>query len=252
MQTSWLITNFIAAFLLPPLSLLLPGALGVWLLGRRRRQWQGKALIIFSLAAVYLLSTQYVSGWLLDLLKPPFQAPQGNAAQAIVILGGGRHADSLEYGGDSLGRHSLERVRYGAWLARQVGKPVLVTGGAPGGGQPEAELMRAALETEFGIPVRWTESRALTTLENARHSAALLKQDGIRDIYLVTHAWHLARAIPEFERQGLRVIPSGTGYGPPQDATVLDFLPNGKGMHDSYLAIHEAIGLVWYRIRNLF
>jgi hypothetical protein len=36
----------------------------------------------------------------------------------------------LEYGGDTLGRLTLERVRYGARVAKKTGLPVLVAGGS--------------------------------------------------------------------------------------------------------------------------
>ncbi|OYY94525.1 MAG: hypothetical protein B7Y41_06745 [Hydrogenophilales bacterium 28-61-23] len=249
MSTTWLITNFIAAFLLPPLSLIILGLLGLGLLKRRRNL--GQTLIASSLISIVLLSTPIVAGFLLDSLKPAPVAFTGKEADAIVILGGGRISDSVEFGGDTLGRFTLERVRYGAWLARKLHKPLLVTGGAPDGGIPEGEMMRASLDREFGIKdVRWVEAASNNTRENARYSARLLKDSGIDRIYLVTHAWHLARAIPEFEALGLRVIPAGTGYSLSVPAIPLDFLPNAKALQDSTLATHEWIGLLWYRIRT--
>ena len=249
MSSSWLATNFLAAFLLPPLNLLLLGGLGLLLLKRRRAL--GKALIGVSLGGLWLLSTPIVANALLDSLKPAPVALSGGQADAIVILGGGRYKDSLEFGGDTLNRFSLERARYGARLARQLGKPVLVTGGAPdGGSRSEGEILAAALQDEFGIQAKWVETRSETTRDNARFSAALLRQDGIRRIYLVTHAWHLKRALPEFRATGLTVVPAGTGYSLDDTRTALDYLPNGKSLERSYFALHEWIGLFWYRIRS--
>ena len=53
---------------------------------------------------------------------------------AIVILGGGVRRHAAEYGGDTLGQLTLERVRYGARVARLTGLPVLVSGGSVFGG----------------------------------------------------------------------------------------------------------------------
>lgn len=248
MSLTWLLTNFIAAFLLPPLNLLLVGGFGLLLLKRRRRL--GKALIGFSLAALCVLATPFVAGKMLDALKPPPRTLDGAEADAIVILGGGTYSDTVEYGGDTVGRFTLERVRYGAWLARKLEKPLLVTGGSPGGGRPEGELMRETLEREFGMKVRWVEARSNNTRENAMFSAKLLKMSGIRRIYLVSHAWHLPRALPEFEREGLQVIAAGTGHSLSSGPRLMDFVPSAKGLYDSYLAMHEGIGLVWYRIRS--
>lgn len=249
MSITWLLTNLIAAFLLPPLSPLIVGLAGLVLLKRRRGL--GRALIATSLVSIWLLSTPIVAALLLDALKPPPLTFTGKEADVIVILGGGRIPGSVEFGGDTPGRFTLERVRYGAWLAKKLRKPILVTGGSPDGGIPEGEMMRASLEQEFAVKdVRWVEAASNNTRENARLSARLLKTAGIDRVYLVTHAWHLARATPEFEATGLRVIPAGTGYSLPERANPLDYVPNAKALHDSGLAVHEWIGLLWYRIRN--
>ncbi len=249
MSNSWLFINFLAAFLLPPLNLLLVGLAGFWLLGRGRKL--GRTLIGISLAGIWFLSTPLISHVLLDSLKPDPVAPTGREADAIVIVGGGRNRDSVEFGGDTLNRFSIERVRYGAWLAKRLHKPVLVTGGAPDGGAlSEGEILRATLRDEYGVETKWVEPYARNTRENARNSAEMLRKAGIRRIYLVTHSWHLRRAIPEFEAAGLKVVPAGTGYFLKADFSPLDFLPDGKALDKSYLAMHEWIGLLWYHIRD--
>jgi uncharacterized SAM-binding protein YcdF (DUF218 family) len=249
MSLSWLATNFIAAFLLPPLNLLLLGVLGVFLIKRKQRL--GRALIMASLAGLWLLSTPMVAGKLLGSLAPAPASLRGNEADAIVILGGGSIKDSVEYGGDTVKYFTLERLRYGAALARKLRKPILVTGGAPeGNGVPEGQLMKSVLEEEFRVPVRWVEDRSRNTLENALFSAKILGQQGIHRIYLVSHTWHLTRAIPEFERAGLTVVAAGTGHKISGNLELLDFVPNAQALLNSYLACHEWIGLVWYRLQN--
>lgn len=249
MTLSWLITNFIAAFLLPPLNLLVMAGAGIMLLRRRPRL--GKGLLVASLAGLWLLSTPIVAEKFLNSLAPSPVPLTGREADAIVILGGGRIKHSLEYGGDTVKHFTLERLRYGALLARRLGKPILVTGGAPGGEAiSEGEIMDAVLRDEYRMPVRWVEVRSRNTRENARFSAEILAQAGIRRIYLVTHAWHLARAIPEFEQAGLTVIPAGTGYKLYGDLELFDFIPSTPALLNSYLASHEWIGLLWYRLRN--
>jgi uncharacterized SAM-binding protein YcdF (DUF218 family) len=249
MSVTWMLTNFIAAFLLPPACLVIVGLIGLGLLKRRRKL--GRILIASSLISIWLLSTPVVASLLLDSLKPPPLAFTGKEADAIVILGGGRIRDSVEYGGDTLGRFTLERLRYGAWLAKRLHKPILVTGGAPDGGIAEGVMMRASLEQEFAVKdVRWVETAASNTRENARFSAQLLKEAGIERIYLVSHAWHLARAQPEFESVGLHVVPAGTGYSLPKEINPLDYMPQAYALQESWLAAHEWIGLLWYRIRS--
>lgn len=247
----WLLTNFIAAFLLPPLSLLLLGGTGLWLLKRRPRL--GKALVALSLGLLAALSVPAVSGWLLATLERNALLPQENrpAAQAIVVLGGERNLDAPEYGGDTVGGATLERLRYGARLQRETGLPLLVTGGKPGGGDlPEGEAMRRTLEDEFGVPVRWVEDRSRNTWENAYFSRELLNGAGVETIYLVTHAWHMPRAKMIFERAGFLVVPAGIAFHRTGPATVLDFLPHARALAESARYVHEIIGRVWYRLKN--
>ncbi len=246
MHWNWMLSNLIAAFLLPPLNLLLVGAAGLWQLGRRPRL--GRYLTGAALIGLWILCTPGVAKCLLSSLEVPYAPITGDEAEAIVVLGGGLYSEAVEYGSPTLNARTLERLRYGAWLHRKIHKPILVTGGAPEGGEPEGPLMRAILEREFGVPVAWMEERSDNTRENARFSAEILRNAGIRRIYLVSHVWHLSRAIPEFEREGFTVVPAGIGYQPTGPAKLFDFFPGPSALVSSYYAFHEWIGLLWYRL----
>jgi uncharacterized SAM-binding protein YcdF (DUF218 family) len=248
MSSAWFLTNFIAAWLLPPLNLIALGFVGLLLFKRRRSL--ARVLGAGALIGLTALSMPAVGKRLLAWVELPHATIHPGQAEAIVILGGGVYYAAPEYAGDTLGHFTLERVRYGALLARQTGKPVLVTGGAPDGGCPEGELMQEVLAREFKVPVRWVEKRSRTSRENAAFSAEMLQAAGIHRIWLVSHAWHLRRAVPEFERHGLQVIPAGTRFARTREDRPLDFVPSTKGLLDSTLAFHEGIGIIWYRIRN--
>ena len=173
--------------------------------------------------------------------------------ERIVVLGGGRRVDEAEYGGDTLNAFSLERLRYAAFLHRASGLPILVSGGKPNDGTlAEGRIMQHILQTEYGISPRWIEDASLTTWDNARQSAPLLKQDGVYRIALVSHAWHLRRAVPLFEAQGLSVIPAGIQFSSIHIDSVFDLLPTPAGLRDSTYALHEWLGILWYKLRTSF
>lgn len=246
---NWFATNFISAFLLPPLNLLVLGVVGTLLLKRRPKL--GRRLIAPSLTLLYALSTPVCAERLLGLLERHANlAPKlDQNVGAIVVLGGGTYYNAPEYGGDTVNILALERLRYGARLYRATGKPLLVTGGSPEGGAAEGTLMKTALEQDFRVPVRWAETASLNTRENAIFSARMLKQSGVDTIYLVTQAWHMPRAQREFERAGLKVIPAGTGFTTHKELAAMDFLPKAKDLLKSYYALHEGIGWVWYSLQ---
>jgi uncharacterized SAM-binding protein YcdF (DUF218 family) len=248
---SWFITNLLAAFLLPPLSLLLIGMAGMALWHKRPRL--ARLLSATSLLLLWLCATPYVAEGLLHWLEGPpkmldFQAQQ---ADAIVVLGGGTYFRPPEYGVDVAGEYTLARLRYAAKLQRETGKPVLATGGRPHGNSlSEAQQMKRALEQEFSIPVKWTEDASGNTLENARYSYELLSKLGIRRIYLVTHAWHMPRAASAFQQAGFDVIPAPTAYTTRCKIDLLAFLPNADALRDSRIFMHELIGLLWYKLQT--
>jgi len=176
---------------------------------------------------------------------------QPQAADAIVILGGGTYFHAPEYAGqDTIGEATLVRLRYGARLQRETGKPVLVTGGKPlGNNISEAQQMRSSLEQDFQVPVRWIEDTSDNTFENARYSFQTLQKTGIKKIYLVTHAWHMPRAAEVFRRAGFEVVEAPTAFTTRYQTDLFAFLPNAGALHDSKIFIHEIIGLLWYRVR---
>lgn len=251
-MTAWLVTNLVAAALLPPLVLVILLVAGVCF--RHRRPRLSMSLILLSTAALYALSTPWVGGLLQKTLEISAPVDPGalHDADAIVVLGGGRRLDAAEYGSDTLNAISLERLRYAAYLRRASGLPILATGGKPNGGElAEGRIMQHVLQTEYGLPTRWVEDASLTTWDNARLSASLLQQAGVRRIVLVTHAWHLRRATPLFEAQGLAVIPAGIQFSSIRVDDVFDLLPTPAGLRDSTFALHEWLGILWYKLRSI-
>jgi uncharacterized SAM-binding protein YcdF (DUF218 family) len=105
----------------------------------------------------------------------------------------------------------MDRLRYAAWLHRQTDLPVIPCGGsAPGEGVSEAELARRVLEQELGAQVLAVEDRSRSTQQNAAFSRELLQQPGIAQVFLVTHAWHMPRALARFRKAGGQAIPAPT------------------------------------------
>ena len=253
-HTNWLISNLLAAALLPPMNLILMGAFG-WLLLCKRFHRTGKLFIASSFVLLYLLACPLVADHLLGLLEKdikPLQAEAMRRADAIIILGSGLYPDAPEYGHDSVGTLSLARLQYGAYLQRLTGLPILVTGGNPEGCSKEAHVMRQTLEEHFGAHVTWIEDRAFNTAQNAQFSAEMLMPEKIKNVLVVTHAWHMPRARYAFEKTGINFLAAPTRFGnPPRQSIVgyspFDFIPNARAMENSYFALHELIGLVWYR-----
>ena len=232
---------------MPPLGpiILVVGGLA---LARYRRNF-GRILAGVSLTALVILSTPRMAGFLISGLQkfPPIDSSQLAKCQAIVVLGGGVYRDAPEYGGDTIGFVSLERLRYALYLSKLSGLPILATGGAPEGGVAEAVAMRKSAEDEFGSQIQWTEGQSMDTSSSARLSAFLLKEHGVKRIALVSHAWHLPRAVANFEAVGLEVVPAPMGFSR-SSVDALAFLPSASSLAVSSRALHEWLGILTSRL----
>lgn len=253
MSISWFLTNLLAAFLLPPLSLVILGCLGWWV--AKRFRFAGNTIITMSVALLLVLSTGAGSRLLVAPLEKrslPVPNPKMVDAKAIVILGGGRSFAAPEDGNrDQPGAQTLARLRHGARLHRLTGLPVLVSGGAPDrGGESEAAVMARALKEDFQIPVRWIEDTSENTAQNAAHAATMLREAGIDRVLLVTDAVHMPRAMQIFSKTGLTVMSAATEFRSRKPLSAADFIPSAGGLQSSHYALHEWIGMVWYRLRH--
>jgi uncharacterized SAM-binding protein YcdF (DUF218 family) len=218
----------------------------------------GRVLILAGLTLLALMSLPQVAATLVRDLEPypalTADALRSQRPQAILVLSADRYSWAPEFGGDTVGSKTLQRLRYGARLQRETGLPLYVTGGSPPHEHPPlARLMAAVLKQELGVPVAGVEERSRNTRENAELSAEMLAREGIRRILLVTHAWHLPRAMDAFERAGLEPVAAPTGFlhreGEDRAATIRDWLPSAAAFSVSYYALHEWLGQAWYRLR---
>ena len=246
MLLDFMSVKVLSCALLPPLNLLLLALLGLLLLSFRRKT--GLALAVAAVAGLLLLSVPAVATLLAGLLENPYTKESLNleGAQAIVILGGGSYAAAPEYGTDTVGAATLERLRWGARLHRLSGLPVMVSGGSPSGTHlSEATQMKAALNEDFRIDVRWLEDKSFNTLESARYARQQLATAKVNRIVLVTHAGHMRRARLVFEDAGFSVIGAPTAFSTLPPPGILNFLPSARGLELSHAFFYEVIGLGW-------
>ncbi len=246
---------FIAALLLPPVPLLVLILAGARLMFRRRLvAW---LMVFLGVLGIWLSCTtavsQGLSHWLLGapgaLIEAEIADLKRAPKTAIVVLGGGRRLLAPEYGISSLNERSIERLRYGVWLGKETSLPLLFSGGvghAADPGPSEAEIAARAAEREFGRPLRWTETESRDTRENAIKSVALLQAQDIEQIVLVTHGYHMPRALRNFQRASegkkMRIVAAPMGLSARGRLRVSDWLPNAEGFGNTRLVLHEWMG----------
>jgi len=232
--------TLLRCLLLPPAGPLLLAGLGLVLLGKRPRL--ARVCLVAGMGSLWLCSTPLVAAALVKLVEayPALDLARATQAQAIVILGGGgQRAQAPEYGmAPMAGPELLERLSYGAYVAKVTGLPLLVTGF-----HIEATAMHDSLSRNFGVEPRWVEDQAYDTFENAHNSVRLLKAAGVRRIILVTHSMHMNRAVHEFRDAGIEVVPAPTGMRRAGGRIRIgDFVPSPDALASASGALYELAG----------
>ncbi len=232
----FLVKTIARELVLPPAGPLILAILGAVLLGRAR--CLGWALLIAGLTALWLLATPWAADGLTRVAEryPALDPSRLPPAQAIVILGGGgERLVAPEFGGPAVDGPLLERLNYGAFLARRTSLPVLISGTAW-----EAVAMRASLLRDFGVTPRWVDARSHDTYENAHYAAHLLRADRITTIILVSGSTHVWRATHEFSSVGLQVVPAPVGIR--SESESFHFFPSPVALMRSHAALYELLG----------
>jgi uncharacterized SAM-binding protein YcdF (DUF218 family) len=239
----------LAALALPPVPLLL-----LVLIGARLILWQrflGWMLVLVSIVLLWLTGCAGLGDWMGRALlsqPPPLSADRlaelkktvatGKPGAVVLMLGGGREAFAPEYGVASLSDPSLERLRYGVWLSRETGAPMMFSGGLGHASEPgttEADVAAEIAQREFLRPMRWVETKSRDTRENAQFSAAMLRDLEVQQVVLVTHGWHMPRALRAFKEAAARekapweVVPAPMGLGQSVERPLLRWIPSAEG-----------------------
>lgn len=252
----------IGTLLLPPVPLLLLVLVGARLmLARRGLGW---LLILLAVIGLWLSSCRGTAELLTrHVLRPPAALAFARLAQlksqlpakattAIVVLGGGQETLAPEYGVSNPNHLSLERLRYGLWLSRETNLRVAFSGGrgwaqsgSVGDVQSEAAAAARVAAQDFGRPLTWLEDASRDTRENASRTVALLKSAGIQHIVLVTHGFHMPRALRAFNDAAhgqIKIEPAPMGMGKQGALQAVDWLPTVGGYSRVVYTLHELIG----------
>jgi len=229
--------KLITHFILPPGLLVIVFVL----LGILTKRKLAK-LIPFSFALfVYLLSIEPIKDVLYKPLEEAYPVPSKPEGDAIVILGGGAYNTGI------LKEDSTKRLLTGFVLHKQTNLPIILSGGASIGALPEAEIMKELLLT-LGVDKSkiHTDVNSKDTEENAQEVKKLCERLRCRRVVLVSSAYHMRRAVLSFQKAGLEVVPYPTDFKRDMRYNLYSLLPKMGVFADSYKALREYLGLVWY------
>lgn len=219
--------------------------IGMFFYGRKRKL--SIALMIAAVGFLWFqgtLSCATLLGYFLE--KPYIQmqvAENSPVGDVIVLLGGGMTAvDGLAYPDMQDG---ADRVWHAARLykARKASKIII-----SGNSERDCSL---PLLLDFGVPREdiLVDDISRNTYENSLFVSEMLKETDQKTILLVTSAWHMRRAVRNFQERKLKVIPSPADFKAYRSSYADEyvwawFMPRISNMFLSHIFFKEYLGML--------
>lgn len=202
-------------------------------------------MLVIAGAALYLVLG---SGWVATLLmnslesrNAPATEDQYKAARAIVILTGYAKAEPGISSVGQLNRASAFRILEASRLLAERTLPVYISGG----GEVPALLEQALRSvTEATVEIQ-VDSQSASTYESGVNLKPRLEG---QPFFLVTSAGHMPRSVAVFKSQGLNPVPIPTDFLAKGDIHHVHWFPTARYLAISDLAVHEYLGMLWYKV----
>ena len=207
--------KFGASWVLPPGCFIIAFFVIAWYCWKKKGDRRLAAAIAGLAAALYLLCTSVMADYTMGQLESFYEPPEHPEGDVIIMLGGGAMPDSPDVDGiGALCGSPANRLLTAVRLQRQLHVPILLSGGQVySDSGPEAKIARRML-ISLGVPEGMVleETKSINTTQNAKFSADIIREKGFRKPILVTSAFHMNRAVLNFEKQGIEVTPYPTDY----------------------------------------
>ncbi|NPA28246.1 MAG: YdcF family protein [Epsilonproteobacteria bacterium] len=240
----YLISKLFTSFFLPP-GIFILALFGAAIWARKKK------LLLFILALFfYAISIKPISNYLIAPLEA-YEYKDNITPKAVVVLGGGTN----EYDVIKSYPHTFKRLIYGEIVAKKKNLPLVYSGGGldkvKEATNVEADLKM--INKTFNIYLTtYFEKESLNTAQNAIFTARLFEDKRLKkDIYLVTSAYHMKRAVLEFKNAGFKVISKSVDFYFEEPKNFYDYIPSIRSFEASYRALHEYIGIAFFYLKNL-
>lgn len=238
--------QFLGHILLPSNLIILFLIVGVILVITRKRRRAGWIMFALSATIYVIFGTGIISTWLLGSLENRYTSLASTEGlqdvKRIVILAGygERHAGlppSSEVNFASAYR-LMEGLRFVQLLPDAN---ILVSGGGAVPGIMKGLMVSMGL-SEQRISIDNHSNNTHESAENVK------KLTGGEMFILITSAGHMPRAMGAFVKAGMNPVPAPTNFMSVRERRFMDYLPSPRHLVYADLAVHEYLGMVWYRL----
>ncbi|OQA71046.1 MAG: hypothetical protein BWY34_00217 [Parcubacteria group bacterium ADurb.Bin247] len=213
--------------------------IGIVFVFSSKRYKFGRILLIIGLALYYIFSITPIVDLLLKPLEQEYSTVSDiQKADKIALLLGGRESDVLR---------SSEVLRI-AHLTDHTTQIIISGTDSQNPDSGEALAVRNFFINR-GVPKDniIIEGNSRNTKENVKNIYNIV---GDEHFFLVTSAYHMKRAMLEFEKLGANPIPAPIDFKSVGEYGILSYIPNSKNLRNSDLAMHEYFGIIFYNIKR--
>lgn len=236
----------------PIVFLLILIAIGFIVSFKGRKKPFGKILLPSVFLVLYAASISPTANALCYILEKDYQLKKSDVEKldVIVVLGGG--ISDNKYLEETMPSYqTASRLLYAVQMFRKSGAKYLVCSGKGSGRLSEAEVMKIAAE-RLGVSTAniKIDPESKDTWGHALNLSKMFHDNEIR-IGLVTSAYHMRRSEREFIKYFSHVtpLPSDYLYSSPS-LSLFTFLPGSKNLYKFSTALHEIVGISWYKIKG--
>jgi uncharacterized SAM-binding protein YcdF (DUF218 family) len=184
-------------------------------------------------------------------LEKKYHQPKIVKGDVIVMLGAGATGDTNDVDGrGELKGFGANRLITTARLYKLTKLPIIVSGGAvfKDSGN-EAEIAKRQL-VALGVPENKIslENKSLNTEQNAEFTKKVMNLKKLKRPILVTSAFHMERAVLNFSRFGITVVPFPTDFQTNQNMAIYPskFVPSD--LMNARLALKEYLGILALKV----
>lgn len=245
--------KLITPFLLPPgifiIILMVAGCMAL----RKKHRWSGIGGLSIA-ALLWTVSIGPFADFVMSGLESGLAIPDQPKGDVVIVLGGSVYGASPDLSGTGApGPDTVQRMVTGARLQRRLGVPIIISGGKVY--KTSASIANATKRflIDLGIPSQAVilENRSRDTYENALYCKAICDQKGFTRPVLVTSGYHIKRAMLSFKKVGLNPLPfpCAVTTWPNKQYGWHSYLPKAEALATTSAALHEWIGLLYYKMR---
>lgn len=199
---------------------------------------KGLILILAGLSLYYFFSITPGADLLIKPLEvelKPLSAEEIGKAEVVVVLSGGKKSDIIRSSEVlrifNLGQKEIDLIISGTEELDPNKKVSKI----------ENYFISRGVSPENII----VEDNSQNTRENIKEVIKKVKEE---PFFLVTSAYHMKRALFEFEKIGGNPIPAPIDFREKGVYNIRDFIPSSDNLKKSDLAIYEYLGNLYYRL----